>query len=926
MDRRRLSRAVILLLVCSGLVRSLVPAGQAAAHEADAAAGTIAAVRFIYHGLGVQPPRKATHRGHLHDPLYSQYDLRTQSGQKASIGFHDGTVIHLNQDTDAVITSPHLTRVTHGEIAEYLAPGSSHVVQTPTASASAIGTTYDVRTTHTGSAIFVVLHGALQVHNSRGAVVVKSNHQTTVAPGKPPTPPSPVDARAVFAWTDGIPTPDLGEDVSLDANGGTIKAFSSQFAPAPAPGAVAHIHDGLLTQGWISGSGSPAGQSVTVGFLGGAAYRIASVIIDPAATDNQPASEDLKDFAVRVSTTDTRPSSFTRVLTGRCKQSATLQRFAFPVAIRARYVQLVVNSNYGDPQHVAIAEWEVAATESLFAQPQGIAFDAHNHLVVADTGANRILQLSASGAILHAWGSRGTGPGQFIRPVAVALDHADDMYVVDSQTARVQKLSPSGKPLASWGGVGYQDGQFGLPRGIAIDASGNIWVSDALGRIQEFSPNGTFMHSIPVDPNITFNGNNLLGSVNQIGGIAFAPNGTLVAADMDERSIVVLKTDGTVVRTFKVSGGSSGIDLGPAAVAVDRNGIIYATNDSTDQVVRIDPTTGPTLVWGGFGSRGGQFHMPTGVAVSATGVLYVADSDQSRIQRFTTAGVFKGSWGKNGTVANTLGQPQGVAADPHGNIYVVDALNGRLQVRSPQGSVAAILGYFGHVTKQNNVALGQFYDPQGIAIDKQGAIYVADTLNARVQILAPRGPIGSFGIRGSGKGQLQLPEGIAVDHTGNIYVTDGNADRIDKFSNNGKFVTSFGSPGSGQGQLHFPSGIAVDSHGDMYVCDADNNRLVKLSPTGTTLWTLGGQVFGRFTLPSDVAVDSHDNVYVASSGGAVQKLSPDGTLLQTYTLPGPEAFAGWVTVAPNGKVYVSNAFFQEIYVFANTGELLGIWS
>jgi tripartite motif-containing protein 71 len=112
----------------------------------------------------------------------------------------------------------------------------------------------------------------------------------------------------------------------------------------------------------------------------------------------------------------------------------------------------------------------------------------------------------------------------------------------------------------------------------------------------------------------------------------------------------------------------------------------------------------------------------------------------------------------------------------------------------------------------------------------------------------------------------------------------------------------------------------------MYVCDADNNRLVKLSPTGTTLWTLGGQVFGRFTLPSDVAVDSHDNVYVASSGGAVQKLSPDGTLLQTYTLPGPEAFAGWVTLAPNGKVYVSNAFFQEIYVFANTGELLGIWS
>jgi sugar lactone lactonase YvrE len=893
-----------------------------------AAAARIAQVRFIYHGLGIQPPRKGVQRGKLHDPLFSRYALHTQVSQKASIGFHDGTVLHLNQETDAVIASPHLTHVVHGEVAEYLAPGSDHTVQAASATASAIGTTYDVRTTIGGSAIFVVLHGALQVRTPHGSVLVVSNHQTTVHPGARPTPPSPVDARAVFAWTDGIPTPDLGEDVSLDANGGTIEHVSSQIARPPAPGSVEHIHDGLLSQGWVSGSGSPSGQSVIVGFLGGSAYRIASVIIDPAATDGQPASADLKDFTIKVSTTDTRPASFTTILTGRCTQSASLQRFTFPVAVRAKYVELVANTNYGDPHHVAVAEWEVAATESLFAQPEGIALDSHNNLYVADTGSDRVLKLSSSGSLLRSWGSRGSAPSQFQNPAGVAVDKRGNIYVADTSNNRVQKLSPQGRFLTQWGGLGLNNGQLALPRGIAVDASGHVWVSDDYGRVQEFTSSGAFMRVLYTSGDDSASLTDASVPV-ELGGIAFAPNGTLVVADTSGDRIVILKTDGTIVRSFDVRRSTSpAADTGPIAVAVDHAGTIFATDSSTSQVVRINPTTGPTKLWGGYGEQRGMFYYPTGIVTSPSGLVYVVDGANSRIERFTTDGVFKGTWGKAGSVANTLAAPDGVAADSHGTIYVVDNVYNRLQVRSSGGSVEAVLGYSGRVKDQKGQALGQFYSPHGIAIDSQGAIYVADSLNSRIQILAPRGPIGQVGSEGTGPGRLELPEDVAIDRTGTIYVTDAFQNRIEKYSKSGKFLSQFGSFGSGTGQFNYPTGIAVDSHGNIYICDTDNNRLVKLSPSWQTLWTLGGNgVFGRFTRPSDVTVDSHDNVYVAAGPmKTVQKLSPSGTLLRSFRSPGPGGYAGWVTVAKNGRVYVSDPFFGEIYVFAGTGELLDIWN
>jgi tripartite motif-containing protein 71 len=908
---RSLCRTIALL----SLVGGLLPAGAAVAQGSHASvSSSLARVRFIERGLGVQPPRAAMHHGKLHDPLFTQYSLRTQRSQKASIGFHDGTVIHLNENTDAILTSPHTTVVHAGEIAEYLAPGSDHHVQTATAVASAIGTTYDVRIV-AGQSIFVVLHGALQVQNRRGTVLVTTNHQTTVRQGTPPTPPSPVDARAVFAWTDGIPTPDLGEDVSLDANGGRIIASSSQRSGTV--GAVEHIHDGLLSQGWQSAPGTVSRQSVTVGFLGGASYRVGSVIIDPAATDGAPASEDLKRFAIRVSTTDTAASSFTTVLTGTCKQQARLQQFPFPVPVRARYVQLVVQSNYGDPSRVAVAEWEVAATESLFALPEGVATDTHGAIYVADTRANRIDKLSSTGKLLAHWGKQGVALGQFNRPSALAVDAAGNIYVADSGNNRVEKLSSTGKPILAWGSLGLGNDELANPKGIAIDGSGAIWVADSFGRVREFSPSGSFVKMLVVDPSIAFN---------PLAGLAIDPNGNLFTSEQDTNQVVELKPDGTTVHTFGGGAGPGALSY-PQGLAVDGAGGLYVADFDHDRIVRFDTNSGAVTSWGQIGYRPGDFIGPVGVAVNH-GMVYVADTLTSRIQRFTTSGKSRGVWGKNGTVANALGQPVGVAVDSHGTVYIVDSAYGRVQLRSSDGHLQALLGHEGIKHLEKGTALGQFYIPRGIAVDSQGAIYVADTGNGRVQILAPRGPIGAFGAIGSGPGKFAYLDDVAVDAHGDIYTTDRGGSTVQKFSNDGAYLGQLGVDANGHGIFRAPSGLAIDSTGAIYVADTGNGRLVKLSPSGTVLWTRGNAQGDHLVFaPQGVAVDTHDNVYVATgAGGVVQKLSPAGTVLQEYILPSPLNFATRVAVGPDGRVYVTNDQYPQVVVFAPTGELLDVWS
>jgi hypothetical protein len=183
-------------------------------------------VRYIHRGLSVAPPHGRARKAKVKTPVYNGYLLQTAARQEASIGFRDLTVLHMNQRTEAVLRTAHVTSVRRGEVEEVVEPGTNHAIQTPAAVASAIGTIFDVRVIGSET-IVVVVEGSVLVANAQGSVLVKSGEETTVRKGQAPAPPQPADVQAATAWSDSIPTPDLGRNIALDVNGGQVVGVSS---------------------------------------------------------------------------------------------------------------------------------------------------------------------------------------------------------------------------------------------------------------------------------------------------------------------------------------------------------------------------------------------------------------------------------------------------------------------------------------------------------------------------------------------------------------------------------------------------------------------------------------------------------------------------------------------------------------------------
>ena len=120
---------------------------------------------------------------------------------------------------------------------------------------------------------------------------------------------------------------------------------------------------------------------------------------------------------------------------------------------------------------------------------------------------------------------------------------------------------------------------------------------------------------------------------------------------------------------------------------------------------------------------------------------------------------------------------------------------------------------------------GQFNYPTNIARDREGQLYVADSMNFRIQIFTPQGRyISSFGQLGDGSGDFNRPKGIAVDSDGHVYVVEGLQDVVQIFDREGRFLLSFAEPGHGDGELWLATGIAiVDDR--IYVADSSNGRV-----------------------------------------------------------------------------------------------------
>ncbi|MBU6428956.1 MAG: SMP-30/gluconolactonase/LRE family protein, partial [Cyanobacteria bacterium REEB65] len=246
-----------------------------------------------------------------------------------------------------------------------------------------------------------------------------------------------------------------------------------------------------------------------------------------------------------------------------------------------------------------------------------------------------------------------------------------------------------------------------------------------------------------------------------------------------------------------------------------------------------------------------EFHEPAGIGVDLAGNVYVADQDNCRIRKIAPDGSVTTLAG-DGTRGYRDGPgdqaefdfPDGLAVDGMGTVYVADRCNHRLREIAPDGYVTTLAGS-DPGSQDGSADEARFSFPSGIAIDAWGRLYVSDSGNARIRRVDPDGNVktiaGSVPGYSDGRGPAALfrdPEGLAIDSDGTLYVADAGNNRIRRVDSDGVVETVAGSQrgwyDGPQGQARFdePTGIALDRRGSIFVADTDNHCLRVIGPDG----------------------------------------------------------------------------------------------
>lgn len=201
--------------------------------------------------------------------------------------------------------------------------------------------------------------------------------------------------------------------------------------------------------------------------------------------------------------------------------------------------------------------------------------------------------------------------------------------------------------------------------------------------------------------------------------------------------------------------------------------------------------------------------------------------------------------------------PIGVAADKNGEIYISDSLLKRVLLFDREGKYLRDIG-----------STDLFMRPAGIAIDEE-RLYVVDTHGHKIFVFSKKDGsfLFSFGKNGSGRGDFNYPTNIFIDKDGLLYITDSMNFSVQMFEKDGRFVSAFGRYGDGSGDFSKPKGIAVDSDGNIYVADALFDTVQIFHKDGRLLLSFGstGRGSGQMILPAGLFIDEKDIIYVADS-------------------------------------------------------------
>jgi sugar lactone lactonase YvrE len=294
-----------------------------------------------------------------------------------------------------------------------------------------------------------------------------------------------------------------------------------------------------------------------------------------------------------------------------------------------------------------------------------------------------------------------------------------------------------------------------------------------------------------------------------------------------------------------------------------------------------------------------RFKAPRGIALDGVDNIYVADVNNHRIRKVTPAGVvttLAGSGAQSfaeGTgAAASFSNPYGVGVDTNNNVYVADASNRRIRMVTPAGVVTTLAGSGESAFADGTGAAAKFNDPWGVAVNSAGGnVFVSDLGNQRIRQVTFAGVVTTLAGSGSyayvdatgAAASFQNPDAIASDLGGNLFVSEYGKGRIRKITPAGVVTTLAGSAVVGYAdgvglaaRFSHIKGLAVDIDGNLLVADSTNQRIRKVTPAGVvTTYAGGGSAVGiggfadgpgataKFYEPAGIAVDFGGSVFVA---------------------------------------------------------------
>ena len=366
--------------------------------------------------------------------------------------------------------------------------------------------------------------------------------------------------------------------------------------------------------------------------------------------------------------------------------------------------------------------------------------------------------------------------------------------------------------------------------------------------------------------------------------------------------------------SFPSGDGGLAVNAGlsiPVSIALDQAGNVYI-GQYAGQIRKVTPAGVITNIAGtadnGFSGDGGpateaQFYAPYGLVVDAAGSIYVSDSFNQRIRKITPDGIVRtiaggGTSSKDGIPATSakLVQPQRIALDASGNLYISDLFDYRVRKVDTNGIITTVAGG-GDSDSDGVPATTNAIFPGGMTVDAAGNMYVVDlyTLNLR-----------------------------KVDTQGIISTAAGNGKA--GFSGDG------GAALKAAFQFSIGSAVAFDSAGNLLVSDDVNGRIRKIAPDGLVNTVAGNGLFhfsgnggpattATIDTPTSITGDSAGNIYFTEPlVNRVRRIAPDGTLSVVagtgsfgYSGDGGPATGAelavpqYLTIAPNGDLVFSDS-------------------